>query len=268
MKKVTLPGTDISCSRFIFGTAGLFNVGSAKARRDLLEAAVEAGFSHFDTAPYYGFGWAERDLAPILRADPTITVTTKVGIYSPGGENNPAPVVFAIKAAGRAIKALSTPTVDFSVNRAQHSLDASLKRLQRDRVELYMLHEAEMHMLDTDEWLRWLEKCKADGKIAEFGIAVTSERAAPFLSAGSPLAKVVQMTDSLNGREADICDANGREKQITYGYISAAKKANPAANVREILAEALRRNSTGAIIVSTGKTARLRQYQEILEASE
>jgi len=82
MQKITLPGTGLALSKFIFGTASLFNAGGAARRRALLEAATEGGFSHFDTAPYYGFGMVERDLAPDLRAYPELTVTTKVGILA------------------------------------------------------------------------------------------------------------------------------------------------------------------------------------------
>ena len=85
MKKVQISGTDLEVSQFIYGTASLFNLRGADARRRILSSAVDAGFTHFDTAPYYGFGLAERELAPILRANSQITVTTKVGIYAQGG---------------------------------------------------------------------------------------------------------------------------------------------------------------------------------------
>lgn len=98
MRQVILPGTDLSVSRFSFGTASLFNVGSSKMRANLLAAAFDNGFTHFDTAPYYGFGTAERDLKPLLKAHPDITVATKVGIYSPGGEAQSTASVFLRKA--------------------------------------------------------------------------------------------------------------------------------------------------------------------------
>ena len=85
MKKIILPKTELAVSKFIFGTANLFSAGTNKKRQEILSAAVDVGFSHFDTAPYYGFGLAESDLARIFKEHPELTFTTKVGIYPPGG---------------------------------------------------------------------------------------------------------------------------------------------------------------------------------------
>lgn len=265
MKNVTLPGTDISVSRFVFGTASLFNCGNAAKRNTLLSAAVEAGFTHFDTAPYYGFGAAERDLAPILKAHPAVTVTTKVGIYSPGSEAQPDAAVFLRKAAGRFIKSISRPTIDFTLARATSALEGSLRRLGRDVVDIYTLHEPQIEMLDTDEWRRWLERCIVEGKVRTFGLALTIDKLEPFLDADTGLDRFVQMEDSLAGKEADVLARNGRAMQITYGYVSAALRTGSAISVQDVLAQALRRNRSGAIIVSTTKPSRMPQYARLAE---
>lgn len=264
MQKVRLAGTDLDVSRFIFGTASLFNAGSAAKRETLIEAAIESGFSHFDTAPYYGFGHAERDLAGPLRRHRDVTVTTKVGIYSPGGEEQAQIAVFARKAAGRFVKAISRPTVDFTLSRAQAALEGSLRRLGRETIDLYTLHEPPYALVHTDEWLRWLEDMRHMGKVRHFGLALTAELLAPYLESNSPLAQVVQMADSLEQREADLLTAHGKPLQITYAYVSAAKALDPAAGVTDVLKQALRRNADGAIIVSTTRPERTGQYAGLL----
>lgn len=263
MRQIILAGTDMSVSRFSFGTASLFNVGSAKRRANLLAAAYDHGFTHFDTAPYYGFGTAERDLKPLLTAHPDITIATKVGIYSPGGEAQPTAAVFLRKVAGRIFSALSRPTVDWSVARARNTLTASLRRLGRERIDLYLLHEPDLELLDTDEWLRWLESER--DRVARFGIAVDSRRLGPFIASANPLASVIQTTDSIMEREADILPAHHRPLQITYGYVSAAQRHGPV-DIPAVLAAALRRNKSGSVIVSTRKLKRLAQYAEISDA--
>lgn len=253
----------MSVSRFSFGTAGLFNVGSAKRRADLLAAAHEHGFTHFDTAPYYGFGAAERDLKPLLKAHPGITVATKVGLYSPGGEAQREAAIFVRKAAGRIVPALSRPIVDWNVARARDALTGSLRRLGRERVDLYLLHEPELELLDSDEWLRWLESER--DRVARFGIAVDPRRLKRFLIAATPLASIIQTVDSIEDREADIVLEHDRPLQITYGYISAARRLGPV-DVPTVLAAALHRNSRGSVIVSTRKLDRLGQYAEISDS--
>lgn len=266
MRQVRLSGTDLTCSKFIFGTASLFNVGSQKERIRLLESAVDHGFTHFDTAPYYGFGIAEKDLSIILKRHPNITITTKVGIYSPGGENQSSLSVFMRKAVGRFVKNISKPTLSFELDKAKLSLDASLKRLGRDHVELYMLHEPTIDLiLNTEEWVYWLENCVKSGKIRHFGLALTAEKLTPFLERQSELAYVIQMLDSLELKEADLLLKYKKPLQITYGYISAAQKSGSTRSVPEILQDALKRNANGAIIVSTTKTNRLSQYSDLAD---
>jgi D-threo-aldose 1-dehydrogenase len=268
VQQTILPGTDLTLSRFVFGTASLFRVGSRKKRLRLLHAAKDHGFTHFDTAPYYGFGTAERDLQPLLTAHPDLTVTTKVGIYSPGGENQPGLAVLLRKAGGRLLPALSRPTIDWSILHARKSLEGSLRRIGRSTIDLFMLHEPELRLLDTDEWLRWLEQEVVAGRVRRFGLAIEARRLVPFMIAKNPLGRVIQTTDSLDDCEADILPCNGRPLQITYGYVSAARKRNRKIDVPTILTRALKRNPNGAIIVSTGRIDRLKQYSTILQTIE
>jgi aryl-alcohol dehydrogenase-like predicted oxidoreductase len=261
----TIPQTGLRCSRFIFGTASLFNAGNTRSRRHLLDSAVASGITHFDTAPYYGFGMAERDLAPVLKANPGCTFTTKVGLYSPGGESQGALAILGRKAAGKLVASLSRPVVDFSLQRAQRALDGSLRRTGRETVDLYMLHEAQVDLVNTDEWLSWLQACVRGGKIRHFGLALTGDRLEPFLQAGSELAGVVQIPDSLDGREADVVRRYGRAMQITYGYVSDARRRGSQRSAADILSQALARNREGAIIVSTTRADRMSQYTRVLE---
>jgi D-threo-aldose 1-dehydrogenase len=267
VQKVRLKETSISVSRFVFGTASLFNSGSAEARRKLLCSAIDAGFTHFDTAPYYGFGTAELDLGPVLKKNPEVTVTTKVGIYSPGGESQRASAVFFRKAVGRLVRSLSRPMVDFSIGRAKHALEGSLRRLNRERIDIYTLHEPELHLLNSDEWQMWLDKAVAEGKIGTFGLALTADKVVPFLKDYSKLSCFIQVHDSLNKREADVLAQFGRPLQITYGYVSAARNEGSPLTVTEVLRGALCRNPEGAIIVSTKRLNRLQQYARVSEAA-
>jgi D-threo-aldose 1-dehydrogenase len=259
-----LPGTELRLSRFAFGTASLHHLTSARSRRMLLEAAVEHGLTHFDTAPIYGFGSAERDLAPVLAAEPKLTVATKVGLYPPGGGEQTGAVVFARKVLGKLYPPLSRVHVDLSVKTAEVSLDASLKRLQRERLDILFIHEPDCTRIETEEWHRWLERERERGRLIAFGIAGAMAQIEPLVS--SPLAQVIQTTDSISGHEADrVLDAN-RQLQITYGYLSAARRSGEAFEPRQLLIDALRRNRTGTILVSTRRRARLAECSAALDA--
>jgi aryl-alcohol dehydrogenase-like predicted oxidoreductase len=265
MRKLVIPGTTLETSRFIFGTSSLFQTGTSRARRRLLDAAVDHGFEHFDTAPYYGFGIAERELAPVLKANPTVKVTTKVGIYPPG-DGDAAPVsVWLRKAGGKLLPSLARPHMSFDLNRAKLSLEQSLRRLGREHIDLYMLHEPQVDRVYGPEWLEWLESLRARGQIGYFGLATTCERLRPFLEAGAALVQVAQVADSIEGREADVLTACRRPLQITYGYVSRGRAAGDKTEVSELLRRAAARNVYGPIIVSTRRLERIGQYARVTE---
>jgi aryl-alcohol dehydrogenase-like predicted oxidoreductase len=256
MQRVRLRGTDISVSRFVFGTASLHHVGGNAAQR-LLDLAAEQGFSHFDTAPLYGSGLGEHMLGRFLRRHRQLGVTTKVGLYPRLGAARTRTGMLARKLAGRVLPPLSLPLARWSVARARRSLDQSLRRLGRDRVELLMLHEPDHRAVDTDEWQRWIEDER--GRVGRFGLAGEPEKLLPFAREGSPLAGVLQTRDSAEVSGADSLRRAGFGPQLCYGALSAAGGADPS----ELLAGALSRNPDAAIIVSTRRPERLPLFAQL-----
>jgi aryl-alcohol dehydrogenase-like predicted oxidoreductase len=84
----------------------------------VVERALELGVNYFDTAPLYGKGRSEEVLGHALKeVTEDYYLATKVGYY-------PEPF-------------------DYTRDTIWRGLDASLKRLGRDRVNLLQLHEAE-----------------------------------------------------------------------------------------------------------------------------
>jgi D-threo-aldose 1-dehydrogenase len=255
LRRVQIPGTSLTVSRFVFGTGSLHHLGHVATQASHLEAAAKAGFSHFDTAPLYGFGGAERVFGEVFGADAEITVATKVGLYPPGGCDQGRAETVLRKIGGRVWPPLSRAIADFAVAQARVSLEGSLKRLGRQHVELLLLHEPDPTILSTDEWLRWLESER--DRVGHVGIAGPLSNARQLLNADSPLASVVQMRDTLDGREADLLANVGRPMQFTYGYLSSLPRSFSS---RDALAGALSRNTTGAIVVSTRSQERLREF--------
>lgn len=253
--RTRLPGSDVSVSRLIFGTAQLFRSGLSRHRQELLETAYEHGLTHFDTAPLYGAGLSERELGKFLASKPNATVTTKVGLYFPGGADQPQAVTALRKALGRKFRRLSRSVEDMSLERAKRSFEGSLRRLGRDRVELLMLHEPVAGQFERDAWQEWLEAEKARGRIGGYGIAVEPDRLETFFEDGGPLG-IVQVHDSLEKQEAQPLLERGHPLQITFGYIASALKTGRS-DVVQVLRSAMQRNSEGAIVVSTRKADRI-----------
>ena len=156
-------GIEVSALGFGCGAVGGLMVKGAPADQERAVArALELGINYFDTAQMYGNGESERNLGCVLRAlKPECYVGTKVRLppTEPGR-------------IGEAIAA---------------SLDASLKRLQREQVDLFQFHNAIVgatsgadFAADTvlDEVVPAFERLRAQGKFRYFGITANGETAA------------------------------------------------------------------------------------------
>ena len=115
-RKLGRTGLDVSVLGFGCGAVGGLMVrGSSADQERAVARAIELGITYFDTAAMYGNGESERNLGRVMKSlKPDIRVGTKVRI--PAGERN------------RVAAAVT------------QSLEASLQRLQLERVDLFQLH--------------------------------------------------------------------------------------------------------------------------------
>lgn len=266
MRHVTLQGTGINVSRLSFGTASLHHLPTSHERQDLLAAAFDHGFTHFDTAPYYGFGIAEQELGQFLRdRRGGITITTKVGLYPPGGLHPNTVSVWIRKAAGKMLSVVSRPMIDWSIAAAEQSLDSSLNRLRIDQIDLLLLHEPISDAVQSEVFLNWLKEEQGRGRIRAWGLAGQADCMDTWLSVNHPLGMILQVRDSLDRREADLVRSRGRDLQFTYGYLSSSARLPGAPRATEILEGALRRNATGSILVSSRQLAHVGELAAVAE---
>ena len=257
LKSGLIPGTQLTVSRLAFGTASLHHLFRSKQRQYLLCAAIDAGFSHLDTSPYYGNGVAELEIGRLLgNGARNITIASKIGIYPPEGSAANTADMFARKAAGKFWPRASAPVRDWSTRRAQTSLDQTLKRIRRDYLDILYLHEPSYGCLDEVEVLEWLKAQRLCGKIRYWGLAGHSSQFRRWVDEQHPLTEILQVKDCLPNPGVASPLAT-RANQFRYGYLSSANNSLHNISVLEILREALRINAVGSIIVSTRKVSRI-----------
>ncbi|MDG4550498.1 MAG: aldo/keto reductase [Candidatus Contendobacter sp.] len=266
MNQVVIEHTDIQVSRIAFGTGSLHHLFGKRQRQRLLETAASVGITHFDTAPYYGFGLAETDLGAFLHGRRTaFTITSKVGLYPPGGASRSSFAVWSRKTLGKVYPAMVEPRIDWRVGRAATSLNASLRRLKTDYIDFLLLHEPDIGRVNSDEFLNWLEREKRHGKIRCWGLAGLPELLERWLAVNHPLTQVLQTRDSLDRHEADVILRHGRQLQWTYGYLSSRRDATQTESASTLIRQALVRNPQGSILISTRRPERLNRLVELSE---
>ena len=135
--------SDLEVSEVGFGTWTLASDwwGSRRRHAGMLHAALDAGINFIDTAPVYGDGGVgESLLADVLTAQrDEIVLTTKCGYDIDGRAQVPRPV--------------GAPARLASPSRSAQQLEASLRRLGTDHIDLYQLHNTRIEpILDDDLW--------------------------------------------------------------------------------------------------------------------
>jgi aryl-alcohol dehydrogenase-like predicted oxidoreductase len=152
-----------------------------------LEAACDAGINFYDTADIYSQGESE-----ILVGKAFHKKRDKVFIATKGGYCLPRrkrlvqlikplakPIVRAIGLRHSTVPAALSGTLsqDFSPGHLRKAVEASLRRLQSDHIDLYQIHSPpreELRGTGLQDALGLLARLKAEGKIREYGIALDS----------------------------------------------------------------------------------------------
>ncbi|MDF4003973.1 aldo/keto reductase [Luteibacter sp. PPL552] len=170
-------------SPLAFGGAPVGNlfaeVSDEEATR-ALRHAWEGGIRHFDTAPYYGFGLSETRIGQALAGVPrdSYTLSTKLGrvVEDDDGRDGMADG-FAV--SGRRAR------FDYSRDGLRRSLDASLRRLGTDYIDILFLHDigALTHGADhprvlaqaLDEALPEMARMRDEGVVGAIGLGVNEQ---------------------------------------------------------------------------------------------
>lgn len=192
IERIRVAGSAVAITRVGFGCARIYGGSELRRSARLIEAALAAGIRHFDTAPLYGGGQSEEVLGRVLGGMADVTLATKVGIAQANIEAARSPARLAYR---RFIKPLLThtpgmkskllrllagkrddghgpavPRRKLKCSHIRHELEGSLKRLKRDRVDLYLIHEPDQFELD-DEALECFIALKREGIVGAFGLA-------------------------------------------------------------------------------------------------
>ena len=164
MKYRTYPASDVTVSEVGFGlwttSTGWWGEKSDDEAVAMLHAAYDLGITFFDAADAYGNGRSEEQLAKAFAGRrERVVYATKFG-YDFSDD------------ARQGRRGQSELPQDFSPSFVRSALEASLRRLQTDYVDIYQMHNARMAQVENDALWEVLESLKNEGKIRMYGVAL------------------------------------------------------------------------------------------------
>lgn len=171
---VKIERTGLEVSKLSLGTAplgGLFTSVPEADSDGVIAAAFDANINFFDTAPLYGSGRAEVRLGRGLNAAkrPYI-LSTKVGrVLNPVSGVSNAGGLAGFADADTSVE----PVFDYSRAGVRRSFEESLKRLNVDRIDVALIHDADDRI---DEAIKYahpaLEEMRAEGMVSTIGVGM------------------------------------------------------------------------------------------------
>jgi len=136
--------------------------------RNTIRAAIDCGVKLFDTAAVYGAGHSEELLGETLKHSDDVLVVTKLGM-----------------SFDRETKRIGDDQTDASS--VLPAIEASLKRLQRDSLDIILLHLNDLPFEAAEPLFEEMEKARQSGKVRGFGWSTDFSDSVSALAANDDL---------------------------------------------------------------------------------
>ncbi|MBT3350052.1 MAG: aldo/keto reductase [Nitrospinaceae bacterium] len=199
MEKRMLGNTGLEVTVIGFGAmtiGGAFGPVDNDESNRALHAAIDGGMNFIDTSDAYGAGLSENVIGKFLkeRSD-----RHDIIIFTKGGNN------------------MTTGDRDFTPEYISNALENSLKRLEVEAVDLYLLHNPKLDNMQAEDSYAVLEKAKDDGKLKNWGVSVNTDEECDYaVSQSRP--SVMQMEYNILSQSP--ADSFARAKGAGMGVIS------------------------------------------------
>ena len=289
--------SEVRSTRIGFGCAGLMREPSTGKRQRLLHEAFDGGIRHFDVARMYGLGAAEAELGRFARGRRDgMVIATKFGIQAASAPRHfarvqsPARWLLSRQPALRRFVKRRSDLLHrphrYDVATARASLQASLRELKTDYVDVLFLHDpSPTDRVDVPELCGYLEEARQAGYLRAWGIA-GEPTPCVAIKHSLPTRAIVQLREDIFSRTTELSD--GLEPLITFGVLSTALArilthlernperrrqwsesigidcSSPDTLASLLLRDALRANQSGVVLYSTTRPERLRGLDAIV----
>lgn len=192
--------TAITVSALGMGCGKLGSVWHQRSDKDgkaAVQAALEGNITFFDTADCYGLGRSERLLGDVIRRRwkrDELVIATKCGLVkTPAAFSRAVSSSLAATPSRTRKRGFAAPFREasrvldnrsaYSPEYIKRSVDASLRRLRTDYLDILLLHSPSQRVLASGGFSEVFERLKSAGKIRACGVSLRSSEA-PSCSLG------------------------------------------------------------------------------------
>ena len=162
------------------GGAGGWSGADERGSMTVLQAAVDAGVTLFDSAQVYGYGATDRLLGEVVRGNPDAALFAASKV-PPKNREWPARPGSHIRDA-------------FPPEYVRNSVDGMLRQLGTDAIDLVQFHVWQDAWVDEPGFHQVIDELRADGRVRHIGISVNRREPANVLrTLGSGLIDAVQV---------------------------------------------------------------------------
>lgn len=249
--------TDLRVSELGLGCqslgGGLFHCDKKESIK-VVRRALDEGVNFFDTSDHYSHGLSELWLGEALKGRrQDVILATKAGMrYTRLGDLG-AQIRPALRPFSRYLRPFKVHIHRMRATLKQHefspayltrAVNASLKRLNTDYLDLFQLHKPSASELVAGGWHETLERLREVGKIRYYGISCATVNDA-MLCLDKPGVASVQVGISLLDQEA-IAKFVGRAQKQSLGVIVRNPRAQGhlTTELCDIMAETYAKNNT------------------------
>lgn len=272
-----------------FGCASLSSMKSSVSVNKLLHTAFNMGITHFDTAPIYGQGFSEKLVGAFIKNKrDKIYVATKFGLGNYPTSKIPSAIALPLNYYRKSIRGMlsksqihlnqvnevmsvnkvasyTPPIKRVSKSEIEISLSNSLKRLNTDYIDYYLLHENLPVNVDEDAW-RFLQEKILNGVILTLGIGSNIQMIKTLEDDSIRNWKVLQYEydhDQINS----LLKRHPNKMHIIHSCLKHreslhVKDIPPENRAGYLLADCARQNISGKVLFSTRNISRLEKNLE------
>lgn len=257
----------LGCSRL-----GSVNGAPASEAIKILHKALDEGVRFFDTSNIYGQGDSERLIAEALKGRNDCVVCSKAGKYLSLKRRMLVPFKGVLRTLARGSKYARVGVANARANPMPTrwdgafltaSLDASLRRLKRERIEMFMLHSPAASVVTQGDVITALAAAQSAGKVGIIGVSVDDVACAEACLADPRIrALQVPLLPGMIEFEPVLAKAakNGVAvvaREILGGASTIADTLDPATYAHERIIEVIQRPDVALPLIGTTKLKNL-----------